>query len=81
MPQIPSGFGQNRGILFFAEDNTRVFGVSSVEGTAHASHRSCDYIAFTKLISWNLFYQANRLNPERSRESHSRRVALPSEHF
>jgi hypothetical protein len=21
MPQIPSGFGQNRGILFFAEDN------------------------------------------------------------
>jgi hypothetical protein len=22
MPQIPSSFGQNRGILFFAEDNT-----------------------------------------------------------
>ena len=22
MPQIPSGFGQNRGILFFAEDNS-----------------------------------------------------------
>lgn len=23
MPQIPSGFGQNRGILFFAEDNLK----------------------------------------------------------
>jgi hypothetical protein len=22
MPQIPSGFGQNRGILYFAEDNS-----------------------------------------------------------
>ena len=22
MPEIPSGFGQNRGILFFAEDST-----------------------------------------------------------
>ena len=24
MPQIPSGFGQNRGILFFAEDTSNV---------------------------------------------------------
>jgi hypothetical protein len=32
MPQIPSGFGQNRGILFFAENRRAVLLYRSILG-------------------------------------------------